>query len=131
MGTPVRVGTSALAAASGFDVAGFAVELAVTPEDTLVAEAVAGLAVLIVPTAGFGPDPGTVVGFAEAVLAGFGRAVLAGFAIVFAAAALAGEFGAEVAFELGTADAGFATELVDGAGFVVCACLGVAVPVEA
>ena len=111
--------------------AGFAVELAATPEDTLVAEAVAGLAVLIVPTAGFGLDPGTVVGFAEAVLAGFGKAVLAGFAIVFAAATLAGELGAEVAFELGTADAGFATELVGGAGFGVCAGLGVAVPVEA
>ena len=59
------------------------------------------------------------------------EAVLAGFAIVFAAAALAGELGTEPAFELGTADAGFATELVDGAGFGVCAGLGVAVPVEA
>jgi hypothetical protein len=56
VGTPAGVGTSDFATVSGFEVEGFAVGLAVTPEGTLPAEAVAGLALLTVPSAGFDPD---------------------------------------------------------------------------
>jgi hypothetical protein len=114
VGTPVRVGTSALATVSGLEVTGFAVELDVTPEGTLVAEAVAGLAVLIVPAAGF--DLGATADV------GFGGAALVGFAVALDVAGLAVELGPEFAFELGgAADAGLAREVVGEAGFGVCA----------
>lgn len=123
VGTAGRVGTSALAAVTGFEVEGFAIELAAPPEGTLPAEAVAGLALLTVPGAGFDPD--------AAVDAGFAEGVLAGLTAVFVAAALAGELAAELGTELGAADAGLATELVGGTAFGVCACFAAEAPVEA
>jgi hypothetical protein len=122
VGTPARVGTSAFATVSGLEVAGFAVELVVTPEGTLAAEAVAGLALLIVPTAGFGLDATTDVGF--------GAAALVGFAVALDVAGLTVELGPKFAFEPGAAaDAGLSSELVDEAGFGVCAGFAAEAPV--
>jgi hypothetical protein len=104
------------------EVAGFAVELVVTPEGTLAAEAVAGLALLIVPTAGFGLDATTDVGF--------GAAALVGFAVALDVAGLTVELGPKFAFEPGAAaDAGLSSELVDEAGFGVCAGFAAEAPV--
>jgi hypothetical protein len=123
VGTPAGVGTSDFATVSGFEVEGFAVGLAVTPEGTLPAETVAGLALLTVPSAGFDPD--------ATVDAGFAAGVLAGLAVVFVAA-LAGELEVEPTVELDAAvGAGLVTELVVGAGFGVCACFAAEAPVEA
>ena len=114
VGTPARVGTSALATVSGLEVAGFAVELVVTPEGTLVADVVAGLAVLIVPAAGFDLD--------ATAEARFGGAALVGFAVALDVAGLAVELGPEFVLELGgAADVGLAREVVGGAGFGVWA----------
>jgi hypothetical protein len=97
---------------SGLEVEGFAVEFAVAPEGNLAAEAVAGLALVTVPSPAFDPD-GAEAGFA-------GEAV-AGFEVAFDIGVLAGALCGEVGVELGTADAGLATELVGGAAFGVCA----------
>jgi hypothetical protein len=122
VGTPARVGTSAFATVSGLEVAGFAVELVVTPEGTLAADAVAGLAVLIVPIAGFGLDATTDVGF--------GGAALVGFAVAFDVAGLTVELGPKFVFEpAGTAETDLASELVGEAGFGVCAGLATEAPV--
>jgi len=87
----------------------------------LAAAAVAGLAVPVVPTAGFDPDATAEAGFADGVLAGFAA---------FGVAALAGELGAELAFGLAAVCAGLATEFAGGAGFGICAGFAAESPVE-
>ena len=123
VGTASRVGTFALAAVSGLEVEGFAIEFAVTPEGILPAEAVASLALVSVPGPAFDPDAGAEAGFA-------GEA-FAGLAVAFDVGVLAVEPCAEVGVELGTADAGLATEFVGGTGFGVCACFAAEPAVEA
>jgi hypothetical protein len=123
VGTASRVGTSALAAVSGLEVEGFAVESAFTPEGILAAEAVAGLALVTVPTPAFDPDARAEAGFAGDVFAGL--------AVGFDVGVLAAEPCAEVGVELGAADAGLATEFVGGTGFGVCAWFAAEPAVEA